>query len=217
MKERIVTFNKRGKKKTNLLTKEVIALKLIRLEKRIPRKDAAKAAGVAKGTMERFENGRTNFSKEKTRLLMRKYRVTESYVQQVANGEVIFDEIHPRSIYNKPEANRKSGRKYQKQISKESRVLKVFRKMCGLTQVRAAALCNWHPSSIDHIENGRTQITKEKIKHIMISYGKSYLDFEDMMDQDILRDEVLEECHQILETIDQDKLKAVQALLINFK
>jgi len=217
MKEQIVTFNKRGKPKTNLLTKKVIALKLIRLDKRISREDAAKALGVAKSTMERFENGRTNFSSEKIRMLMRKYKISNEYLQQVIDGEITLKEIHPRSIYNKQPADRKNGRKYQKQISKESRVLKVFRKMCGLSQPKAAALCGYHKSSIDHLENGRVQITKEKIKHIVTSYGKTYFEFQEMVDQDFLRDEVLEECHKILKTIDQDKLKAVQALLINFK
>ena len=72
---------------------------------------------------------------------------------------------------------------------------------------------------IDHRESGRVDLSDkiEEIRHIVSSYGLKMEEYYDLLNSEILRDEVVDNCLNILETISDDKLKAVQALLLNFK
>lgn len=92
-----------------------------------------------------------------------------------------------------------------------------LRKMKGWSQPEAAMKCGWSRSCIDHLENGRVDCTEEKIAHILSSYGSKRSLYDELMDATILRDEAIEDCHSILEKLDNDKLRAVKALLDNFR
>ena len=90
--------------------------------------------------------------------------------------------------------------------------------MAGLTQPQAGAKCGGlHRSCIDHLENGRVEVTQEKIKLLVRSYGFNMRIYEELLEAPMLRDEILEECLKILTVLDNDKLRAVKALLDNFR
>ncbi len=89
--------------------------------------------------------------------------------------------------------------------------------MKGLTQPQAGELCGYHRSVIDHLENGRVELTDERIKHMVKAYGYTMEDFYYLEEQKILRDETITQCQSILNVLDNEKLQAVQALLQNFR
>ena len=125
-------------------------------------------------------------------------------------------DLPARSVHNRPHTPRKEGRKYQKIISKEARILKSLRKLKGLTRVEAAKLCGLSRSVIDHWENGRVNLPQSRIKTIIESWGCTMNDFDYLMSQPILRDETVEKCQNKLEKLSIEQLMAVNALLNTF-
>lgn len=207
----------RGKSNTKVFTKDVIVLRRMRTFRKVNRIDAAKAIERSVKSLERFENGRSNLSTEQKKALVRRYRFTWQEFLAYMDGHCDLPDLPSRSTYPSKEKPREDGRKYQKVVSKEARVLKIMRKMAGLTQPQAGAKCGIHRSCVDHLENGRVEITREKIEKTVRAYGfKMYL-FDELMDAPMLRDEVLQDCLKILTVLDNEKLRAVKALLDNFR
>jgi transcriptional regulator with XRE-family HTH domain len=211
--DKVIEFKGRGgNKRINIYRKEAQALKDIRIAKNIKRQHTAQGIGCDIKTIARFENGKTIFSEERMAKLLRHYRISREEFHQIIEGKKIINTHPPR-----PLSPKRRPRKYLKKITKATRVLKSMRKMCGLNKAQAGKLCGMHPNSIDHRENGRVDLTDKDVQHIVLSYGRTMEEFHEMMNSDILRDEVIEECIKILQTIAPDKLRAVRALLINFK
>lgn len=216
--DKIIKFaGKNKKQRTQLYKKEAQALKAIRISKGIKREDVAEYLGCAKFTVERIENGRLPIDDKKIASLLRRYRLSKEDFNQIIEGHIKIPSRAARSVYKTIKHDPKTYRRYRIEISKEARVLRIMRKMKKLSKPKAAKLCGVHPSCIDHRENGRTNITKEDIKNLVSGYGFKMSDFNELMEQPIIRDEVVEECISILQTIETDKLNAVRALLINFK
>jgi len=217
-KDKIIKFaGKNKKQRTQLYKKEAQALKSIRISKGITREDIAAHLDCAKFTVERIENGRIPIDDKKIASLLRRYRVSKEEFNQILEGTIKLPSLAPRSVYKTVKNDPKTYRRYRIEISKEARILRAMRKMKKLSKPKAAKLCDIHPSCIDHRENGRTNISKEDIRNLVTGYGFKMSDFYDLMEQPILRDEVIEECFKILQTIETDKLNAVRALLVNFK
>lgn len=218
--DRMHTYSERkGKEKTNRHTRESQALRDVRIFKKVTREEVAKLIGKSKETVKKCEDGRSNFGPEDQGILLRRFHYTKSEFKQILEGELVIPKLPARSAYKTTKREPKEYRKYQKIISKESRVLKVLRKRARLSQPDAAKLCGFSRSMIDHRESGRVDLTDklDEIRHIVHSYGQKMEDYYDLLNSEVLRDEVIENCLAILETISDDKLKAVQALLENFK
>lgn len=212
-----LNIHHRGKSNAKIVTKDVIVLRRMRIFRKINRGDAAKAIERSLKSIERFENGRSNLSTEQKKALVRRYRFTWQEFLAYMDGQCDLPDLPSRSTFPRKERPREEGRKYQKVISKEARVLKVMRKMANLTQPEAAAKCSTHRSCIDHLENGRVEITHEKIEQTVRAYGFKMAVFEELLEAPMLRDEVLQDCLKILTVLDNEKLRAVKALLDNFR
>lgn len=210
-------INHKGRSIRKAVAKDVIVLRRMRIFRRINRKDAARAIERGEKVIERFENGRAPLTEEQKKSLVRRYRYTWQEFLAFMDGQDVLPELPPRYTFKPQGAPREEGRKYQKIVSKEARVLKVMRKMAKLTQPQAAAKCGLHRSCIDHLENGRVQTTTEKIAQVVRAYGFKMDVFEELLNAPMLRDEVLEECVKILSVLDNEKLRAVKALLDNFR
>lgn len=207
----------RGRSNAKVVTKDVIILRRMRITRKISRPDAAKAIERGEKSIERFENGRSNLSIEQKKALVRRYRFTWQEYLSYLDGTCDLPDLPSRSVYPSKMRSRELGRKYQKMISKEARVLKVMRKMANLTQPQAAAKCSLHRSCIDHLENGRVELTPDKIAQVVRAYGFKMDQFNELCEAPMLRDEVLQECLKILNVLENDKLRAVKALLDNFR
>lgn len=203
--------------RASFLPKDVEIIRRMRIFRKITREDAAKAIDRSVKVLERFENGRQEFSIERKKKLIRRYRFTWEEFLQFSDGKSALPDLEPRSIFESKAAPRIQGRKYQKQITKVSRVLKILRKVQGWTQPQAAEKCGWSRSCVDHLENGRVDIGEEKVAHILRSYSCTRDLFDELLEAPMLRDEVVEDCLGILTKLDNDKLRAVKALLDNFR
>lgn len=199
------------------LSIEALVLRRMRIFRNITREEAGKAIDRSAKVFERYENARSNLSINQRKALVRRYRYTwEEYLRFLANPDDLPD-LPATHIHKKTQVPRTEGRKYKKLITKEARILKIIRKMQGFTQPEAAAKCGWSRSCIDHLENGRVEIDDSKIQHILKSYGCKRDLYLELFEAPFLRDEVLNECLQILTKLDNDKLRAVKALLDNFR
>ena len=205
-----------GRHNIQVFTDDIVAIRKMRISRRITRDDAGKAIGVSGKTIERIENGRRNISDERLKQLIRRYRYTLEDFRNIINGTMELPNLPARSVYNKPHTPRKEGRKYQKIISKEARILKSLRKLKGLTRAEAAKLCGLSRSVIDHWENGRVNLPQTRIKTIIESWGCTMNDFDYLLSQPILRDETIEKCQTKLEKLSIEQLMAVDALLNTF-
>ncbi len=105
---------------------------------------------------------------------------------------------------------------YKKVITKEVKVLKTLRKMKGISQGQASSLCGYSRPSIGHIENGRIDLDQDRIRHIVSSYGVVMSEFERLMSEEVLRDQVLESCLFKMRILPENKLKLIQALIQTF-
>lgn len=218
--DRLHTFSERkGYERTNRHTRESQALRDMRIFKKVPREEVAKLINKSKETIKKCEDGRSNYSPEDQGVLLRRFRYNKDEFRQILDGSLVIPRLPARSAYKTTRREPTEYRKYQKIISKESRVLKVLRKRAKLTQPEAAQVCGFSRSMIDHRESGRVDLSGKisEIRHIVSAYGFKMENYYDLLNSEILRDEVVDNCLQILETISDDKLKAVQALLLNFK
>ncbi len=107
-------------------------------------------------------------------------------------------------------------RSYKKVMTKEVQVLKTLRKMKGISQDQASSLCGYSRPSIGHIENGRIELDQDRIRHIVSSYGMEMSEFNRLMGEEVLRDEVLESCLLKMRNLPEDKLKLIQTLIQTF-
>ncbi len=201
--------------KIKIIRKDALALRKMRIYRRITREDAGKAVGISIKSMERFENGRCTFTEKRKHQLLRKYRFSIKEYNDILNDITTLPDLPARSIYYPKIKKKTLRRKYKKIITKEIKVIRAMRKICGLSQSQAAKLCGYHRSVIDHIESGRIHLTQDRIKHMVSSYSKTMDDFDFLMEQKVLRSEVIEECQTIINRLDTNKLQAVQALLHN--
>ena len=88
-----------------------------------------------------------------------------------------------------------------------------MRRIKNISQDKASSLCGYSRASIGHIENGRIELDKNRIKHIVESYGYLYSDFENNLKKEELRDTVMDYCIEKIGKLDDSKLEIVKNLL----
>jgi transcriptional regulator with XRE-family HTH domain len=86
-------------------------------------------------------------------------------------------------------------------------------KQKNISQDSASAICGYARAAIGHIENGRIELSKERIEYIIKSYGYQYCDFEENINKEELRDQVVEECIEKINKLDDSKLSIIKNLL----
>ena len=107
-------------------------------------------------------------------------------------------------------------RSQQKRITKEAMVLRYMRHSRKLSLNAAGRLVGISGSAIAHIEQGRMDISRARLQTLLKAYRftqDEYLEFFDGRPVPIsLRDE----CIGILKQLDESRLQAVHAVLVNF-
>ncbi|MBL7664840.1 MAG: helix-turn-helix transcriptional regulator [Bacteriovoracaceae bacterium] len=205
---------RRSKKK--VITKEVIAFKKMRELKNLSRKEAAPLVGVTFKLIEQVENGRVEITQRRIIQYCNAYGFSIEQFKDICEGRLgkIKNEIHK----NKPKVieNNNLRRSYKTIITKEIRVLEALRKIKGISQDKASYLCGYSRCTIGHIENGRIEVSKRRIEHIVKSYGFKMKEFDDYMKSNVLRTDVIEECYLLLQKLSNEKLKTFRSLLENF-
>ena len=113
--------------------------------------------------------------------------------------------------------NNKLRRSYKKIVSEDVRVLAALRKLRGLSQYNAGRICGYSKCTMGHIENGRINLSEDRIAHIVKSYGFTMKDFNQYKNGGHLITDLQEDCIEIIKKIDITKLNAVYAILKSFQ
>ena len=206
-------FNRKKKceSKSNLIDHQVI--RELRLEIGMTLKEASEKLEVGAKGLGAIENGRVCLDKKRVEGIVISY------------GLVYLDFVRKKKAIEK-EGLKRRGRKsvrhvltnndrrsYQKIITKECRVIKSMRRIKSISQDNASKLCGYSRPTIGHIENGRIELSLDRIRHIVHSYGYKINDFEDNMNKVELRDQVIDTCFNKIKQLDDNKLDIVKNLL----
>ena len=196
---------------------DAVTLRKLREIRSLSRKEAGVLLGLGHKAVEKFENGRALLGRTRIEKTIEAYGLT--YEDFLLCREGKSEQIKKRFGHKKEKItdNKKIRRSYKKIITKEVQVLKVLRKLKGLSQYKASSICGYHKRAIGHIENGRTEFHSTKIMHIVKSYGFTMEDFERHMKADVLVTDIQDESIAIIRALDEKKLKTVHPLLLTFK
>jgi transcriptional regulator with XRE-family HTH domain len=105
----------------------------------------------------------------------------------------------------------------KKVFTKQARVLRYMRISSGLTQRKTAELLSCSHAMVNHYEQGRLDIPKERVQQLVHLYGYTLTQFEEFVGgKPIPVLDVKDECIGILDRIDESKLRAVHAVLVSF-
>ena len=199
-------------------TKKIItnthkAIKAARLLKQLSRKEAAQLCGCSAKYFEQIENGRTGISHSKVLELMGAIGMPENDFRELerhpnaALASAKKSWIPVKTLHTKPRRN------FYKLITKEARIIRILRKRKTYSQYQASELCGYVNSIFGQIENGRIELPRERIEHIVTSLGWSIGEFDRLMKAEVLRDEMIEQCTKYLEALEDHMLGSAQTVI----
>ena len=197
------------KEKMNLSNAK--ALRRAREMMKVTRLQMATKLSLSLEAIKKYESGRAIIDEEKINKWLLSLELTSEDFKKIKKGKGI-----PRVRKVKNVINNSDRRSYQRIITKEVRVLKILRQIKNLTQDQASAICGYSRPSIGHIENGRITLNHERIHHIVESYGCSLNEFNNLMKEEIVRNELIDSVLKKLKSLPEDKLKLVSSLMQSF-
>lgn len=189
---------------------ELRALRLAREKLGVTRYEIAEALGLTYKAVEAIENGRMPLSVERKEEILKLLSLSEHRLKRIKKSGVVEPSVRNKTVFENSQR-----RSYKRVITKEVRVLKLLRNMKKIPQDKASALCKYSRPAIGHIENGRIEIPLGRIKHIVTSYGYEFSKFEELMKEEVIRDEVLDFCYDKIAELSEEKLKLVHSMLKN--
>ena len=183
-----------------------VTLRRLREIRGFSRKEAAVLLGINFKSVERFENGRSTISRSRVDKAISAYGFTHEDFLLCSEGK--SEQIEKRFCHKKekPYDYKKGRRFYTKVITKEVKVLRLLRQQTKLSQRRASTACGYHEAAIGCIENGRVALRKNRIAHIVESYGFTMADFESYMETEVLVTEIQDECISIINAVSLRKI-----------
>lgn len=197
------------KEKMNLSNAK--ALRRAREMMKVTRLQMATKLNLSLEAIKKYESGRAIIDEDKINKWLLSLELTKEDFKKIKKGKGI-----PRGRKVKNVISNSDRRSYQRIITKEVRVLKILRQMKNLTQDQASAVCGYSRPSIGHIENGRITLSHERIHHIVESYGCSLNEFNNLMKEEIVRNELIDSVLNKLKSLPEDKLKLVSSLMQSF-
>jgi len=104
-----------------------------------------------------------------------------------------------------------------KTITRESQVLKFLRESRRLSLRKAGRIIGVSEATVNHLENGRMDITGCFIKRFLNAYGYSLEEFNSYVKGDLdIPESLIAECVAIIKRLDSSKLKTVRTILQSF-
>jgi len=108
------------------------------------------------------------------------------------------------------------SRSSQKRITMEAMILRHMRLVKKLSLNQAGHLLNITGSAVSHIEAGRMEVSRARIEAMTKVYGFTMEDYLEFFDGKELPLNLRDECIGIIKELDDLKLQAVYAVLVNF-
>lgn len=178
---------------------------------KVSRADLAARLKVSVKAVQKYESGRAIIHDEKLNKILEALDLVRSEYEKVRRGKSLLKGHKVRKVHSNYDR-----RSYQRIITKEVRVLRVLRKRRGISQDQASALCGYSRPSIGHIENGRIELDDFRVCHIISSYGFEMREFEVLMKEEVLRDEILEGIIKKIISLPEDKILLIHSLVSSF-
>ncbi len=187
--------------------KTILALKVVRLTKKLSRKEAAELLGWSARSIEQIENGTCNFSKDRLLKILTAYEFAWKdfeHIQQEPKRylALLCEEKTSQCVERKPRRN------HYKKVTKQVRVIKELRLQLGISQYEASRRCGFVPSGYGLIESGRIELTDKKITHILKSLGLNQEDFDRLCQAPVMREDVINHCIDSLKRMDDTRLES---------
>lgn len=186
------------------------ALRLAREGKGITRDQLGEALGISYKAVEKIENGQLPLTLERKQAILKALGIDLKELRRIKKHWVVIPKKREKTV-----TSNSQRRSYRRIITKEVRILIHMRKLRKLTQDKASYVCGYSRPTIGHIENGRIEIPGDRIRHIVSSYGYQFVKFEELMKEEVLRDEILTSCYEKMALLNEAKLKLVQSMLEN--
>lgn len=177
---------------------------------KVTRIEMARRLNLSIEAIKKYEKGGANIDEKKIQNYLQALNLTDEDYQKIKRGKGIGISKKQRIVFSNSDR-----RSYKRIITKEVRVLKILRQMKNLSQDQASYICGYSRPSIGHIENGRITIDQTRIKFIVESYGHNMSEFNRLMHEEILRDEILKSANEKMKNLSEEKLKIVNSLLLN--
>ncbi|HAZ13242.1 MAG: hypothetical protein A2X86_00565 [Bdellovibrionales bacterium GWA2_49_15] len=195
------------------ITSDQLAIRELRLELGMTLKEAGIKLGLSDKGIGAIENGRISLDRKRIEDIVLSYGL--SYLDFIRAKKIIERNGPKKSErkYIRRVFSNSDRRSYQKIITKECQVLRSMRRIKKIPQHKGSALCGYPRATIGHIENGRIELSSERIKHIVECYGFKIDDFKANIGKVQLRDIVIDNCLEKIEHLDDTKLEIVKNLL----
>lgn len=198
-----------------IISPEHHAIKALRIEVGFTLKEAGKRLEISEKTIGAIENGRISLGKNRIEEILKAYGLT--YLDFERARRLIIKEgpkKHKRQFIRTVLKN-SDRRSYQKIITKECKVLRSMRRMKKISQDEASRLCGYSRATIGHIENGRIELTKDRIQCILRAYNYKYTEFEKYLGNREISDNIIEYCIKKVWQLEDSKLSIIKTLLEN--
>lgn len=105
---------------------------------------------------------------------------------------------------------------HQKRITQEAVILRHMRHVRKLSLNQAGRLVGITGSAVAHFEQGRTTVSRARIETFLEAYRFTRDEYLDYFKVEALPINLRDECLVIVRQLDEVKLQAVHAVLVNF-
>jgi transcriptional regulator with XRE-family HTH domain len=185
------------------------ALRKARRFVKLTRPELASQLNVTAKAIEKYENGRDYLSQARIENILSAMNLTKQQFDKIKRGK------SPNSIKDRTKnvLENVDRRSYQKNITQDCKILRSMRRSKSISQYKASELCNYSRATIGHIENGRIELTSERIRYIVTCYGYQYTDYEANINKRELRDSIVDSCIEKIKRLDDSKLEVFKNLL----
>lgn len=195
------------------LSDYTVLIKKMRLLRRLTRQQAGLLFDFSFKYIEKLENGRGNISVERFKEFQDKYGFSDKEIEELRQGQIEAP-TDANCIRKRITTEKRKDRRFcHRRVTRECKTLKELRLMKNIDQYRASKLCGFGRNTIGFIENGRVTLTDKKIRHIVETYGFTMELFNQLLKVSPLRHEMIEQCHSILNDLDDNKLRIIMPML----
>ena len=192
---------------------DVKALKALRLMRGFSRCEAAKLCGFSARAIEQLENGRCGISIQRIERIVQALGYTLRDFSRVKGDASQYLRAAEKEWAERPRPPAGLRRNFHRIITKEVRIIRILRRRRGLTQYQASEACGYANSIFGQLENGRIELPRARIRHIVEHLGCEMKEFDRLMEAEVLRDELIAQCSNHLEELEDTKLESAKTVI----